>query len=107
MYGLKSSSGGMYMDLNVLITYPLGVEENEVVTNEFPKNCHVIYPESFDNETLASLATNADVVVGHLTPEMATAARHLKVLQTVGHGIDFIAQGGIREILNEKEVLVA
>ena len=61
----------------------------ERIKNRLPEEIEVITPTVGDDEELASLASDVEVILSsRLSPEVASAAVNLKLLQKTGAGVD-------------------
>ncbi|MBC7320486.1 hypothetical protein H5T89_07550, partial [bacterium] len=79
--------------------------ELDIIRNNWPKEVEVISnTELRDNpEKIKEI----DIIVGGINRSLLEKARNLKLIHTLGHGIDFILKDGILEEIIRRKILVA
>ena len=61
----------------------------EKLKQQLPQNCSLVRPSSSDEDEVLRLVDDVDVIVGvRVSSRMVAAARKLKMIQTVGTGVD-------------------
>ncbi len=84
--------------------------ELEAMKRSFPSECEIIVPQGWSEQELVKLVEDIDIIVGRTTDLMlkaTKAAKKLKLIHTMGHGVDFILKDNLREMLIERNILVA
>ncbi len=92
--------------IKVMVGYKAEPEEWAVIEQNWPKECEIVAPKSWDEETIKRFVADVDVVVGNLPAEYLIYAPKLKLVHTTGHGVNAYLSSNVRQYLLEHKVLV-
>lgn len=98
----------MTMDkVNVLLRWNVSDEERALIESLWPAEANILVAPSGDLETLRPTLPDVDVMVGHVTAEIVSAAPRLKLIHVLGHGIESVLSRGVREVVADRKIAVA
>ena len=93
--------------MKVMIAYKISPEELEIIEQAWPPEVEVVLPPSREPEVLKPLLQDIEAVVGDFPVKSLLDAPNLKLVHTVGHGINQLLDPEVREYLLKKKVVVA
>lgn len=93
--------------MKVMVAYKISPEELEIIEKAWPPEVEVVLPPSLEPEVLKPLLQDIEAVVGDFPVKFLLDAPKLKLIHTVGHGINQLLDPEVREYLLEKKVIVA
>lgn len=91
----------------VLVGWKATLEEMAIMKECWPEEADRLLPDPARPEDLRRLAPEIDAVVGGISRDLLAQATRLKLIHTLGHGVEGLIAPGIREILLERKVIVA
>jgi len=91
--------------LKVLLFWNPTEEELNIIETKWPKEVEII--NSTDIKEDRNKIRDIDVIIGGINRALLEQAQNLKLIHTLGHGIDFILNEGIQEELIKRGILVA
>ena len=91
--------------LKVLLFWNPTEEEVNIIKTKWPKEVEIV--NSIDIRENPNKIRDIEVVVGGINGTLLEQAQNLKLIHTLGHGIDFILKEGIREDLIKRGIIVA
>ncbi len=91
--------------LKVLLFWNPTEEELDIIRNRWPREIEIISSEEI--RANPDKIEEIDVVVGGINKDLLEKAKGLKLIHTIGHGVDFILHEGIQEELIRRGILVA
>ncbi len=103
------SEGDLISRVKTLLGWNPTDVELEAIKRSFPSDCEIIVPQDCSEQELVKRAGEIDIIVGRTTNVMlkaVKAAKKLKLVHTMGHGVDSILKDDIREILIERNILI-
>lgn len=93
--------------MKVIIAYKISSEELEVIKQAWPQEIEVVIAPSREPEVLKPLLQDIDAVIGDFPAKCLLDAPNLKLVHTIGHGINQLLDPEVREYLLRKNVVVA
>lgn len=91
--------------LKVLLFWNPSKEELDIIRDNWPKEIEILTNTEVKNNP--EMIRDIDVVVGGINRDVLDKASNLKLIHTLGHGIDFILRDGIQEEVIRRKIIVA
>lgn len=96
--------------MNVLLTWKPSNEELSLIKECWPSEFDICRHTDLDQSALDKSLADVHVMAGHMRGASVDLVRHaprLRLIHTLGHGVDAILEPGMRELLEQRGIQVA
>lgn len=93
--------------MKAMVAYQASPEELEIIKQAWPPEIEVVIPPSREPQVLKALLPEIDAVIGDFPVKYLLEAPNLKLVHTIGHGINQLLDPEVRDYLLRKNVVVA
>ncbi len=93
--------------IQVMLGYRAEPEELQIIEESWPPEVMVVFPKTGDPDGFKNQLHNIEAIVGDLPAEYLLEAANLKLIHTIGHGLNALLKPQVRQFLLEKKVVVA